>query len=391
MKYRSGGKNMKKQRKIGIIVLLGISFLLTMLTIENYAVDDEKNNTNIQNSTNTQTNATNKVENNTNNVNQEIKKSNNANLSNLGIRPHDFTGFRYGTTTYEVAVPEDTEEVEVYAQAQHEKATVTGTGKKQLKIGENKVEVVVTAEDGTKKTYTINIIRDILQETAESNEEGVNPKEENGLSNLKINDLELSPEFKTDIYEYRVKYIGEDTKLQIEAKPTAENYVVDVIGNQDLEEGENTITILVSEKNGDNVATYQVIVNKSLVDLEAIAKAEAQKKELQQKILWGAIAVIVILGIIAIFLIRRKRKSSIGKDWEEDSYEKEEETSYQEDIPKALRKKKNKKDVDLEEDELIENMPKDVLKERFLNNYSNYEEDRPVKKRKSKGKRFKEE
>ena len=382
---------MKKQRKIGIIVLLGISFLLTMLTIENYAVDDEKNNTNIQNSTNTQTNATNKVENNTNNVNQEIKKSNNANLSNLGIRPHDFTGFRYGTTTYEVAVPEDTEEVEVYAQAQHEKATVTGTGKKQLKIGENKVEVVVTAEDGTKKTYTINIIRDILQETAESNEEGVNPKEENGLSNLKINDLELSPEFKTDIYEYRVKYIGEDTKLQIEAKPTAENYVVDVIGNQDLEEGENTITILVSEKNGDNVATYQVIVNKSLVDLEAIAKAEAQKKELQQKILWGAIAVIVILGIIAIFLIRRKRKSSIGKDWEEDSYEKEEETSYQEDIPKALRKKKNKKDVDLEEDELIENMPKDVLKERFLNNYSNYEEDRPVKKRKSKGKRFKEE
>lgn len=391
MKYRSGGKNMKKQRKIGIIVLLGISFLLTMLTIENYAVDDEKNNTNIQNSTNTQTNATNKVENNTNNVNQEIKKSNNANLSNLGIRPHDFTGFRYGTTTYEVAVPEDTEEVEVYAQAQHEKATVTGTGKKQLKIGENKVEVVVTAEDGTKKTYTINIIRDILQETAESNEEGVNPKEENGLSNLKINDLELSPEFKTDIYEYRVKYIGEDTKLQIEAKPTAENYVVDVIGNQDLEEGENTITILVSEKNGDNVATYQVIVNKSLVDLEAIAKAEAQKKELQQKILWGAIAVIVILGIIAIFLIRRKRKISIGKDWEEDSYEKEEETSYQEDIPKALRKKKNKKDVDLEEDELIENMPKDVLKERFLNNYSNYEEDRPVKKRKSKGKRFKEE
>ncbi len=382
---------MKKQRKIGIIVLLGISFLLTMLTIENYAVDDEKNNTNIQNSTNTQTNATNKVENNTNNVNQEIKKSNNANLSNLGIRPHDFTGFRYGTTTYEVAVPEDTEEVEVYAQAQHEKATVTGTGKKQLKIGENKVEVVVTAEDGTKKTYTINIIRDILQETAESNEEGVNPKEENGLSNLKINDLELSPEFKTDIYEYRVKYIGEDTKLQIEAKPTAENYVVDVIGNQDLEEGENTITILVSEKNGDNVATYQVIVNKSLVDLEAIAKAEAQKKELQQKILWGAIAVIVILGIIAIFLIRRKRKISIGKDWEEDSYEKEEETSYQEDIPKALRKKKNKKDVDLEEDELIENMPKDVLKERFLNNYSNYEEDRPVKKRKSKGKRFKEE
>ena len=49
---------------------------------------------------------------NTSNTNTEGKpaeKSSNANLANLGIRPHDFTGFKYGTTSYEVEVPEDTE------------------------------------------------------------------------------------------------------------------------------------------------------------------------------------------------------------------------------------------------------------------------------------------
>ena len=45
------------------------------------------------------------------------EESSNANLSNLGIRPNDFSGFKPGTTTYNVTVPEDVESVEVYATA----------------------------------------------------------------------------------------------------------------------------------------------------------------------------------------------------------------------------------------------------------------------------------
>ena len=86
-------------------------------------------------------------------------KSNNANLSNLGIRPHDFSGFKANISSYNVTVPEETESVEVYAKAQDSKASISGTGNLSLREGLNVVSITVTAEDGTTKTYTLNIIR----------------------------------------------------------------------------------------------------------------------------------------------------------------------------------------------------------------------------------------
>ena len=89
------------------------------------------------------------------------RESSNANLSNLGIKPNDFSGFKPGTTTYNVTVPEDVESVEVYATAQDSGASISGTGNKTLEYGENALSVVVTAEDGTtQKTYTINVTRE---------------------------------------------------------------------------------------------------------------------------------------------------------------------------------------------------------------------------------------
>lgn len=334
---------MKSQKKIFITILM-TSILFGLLTIPNYAANETSNtnNTNTQTSTNTGTSK------NTSTSNTTTTKSSNANLSDLGITPHDFTGFKYGTTNYEVTVPEATTTVEVYAKAQDTKATVTGTGKKTLEEGNNKVEVVVTAEDGTKKTYTINIIRG-AKEDKDANEVDVNEENGNGLSELKINDLALSPEFKTNVYEYTVKYIGEDTKLNIEANPTDEDYVVEVIGNNDLQEGENIITILVSESNGDNVATYQVTVNKSLVDEEAIAREEAKRKETQQKIIIGVVGGVILIAIIVLIIVRHKRNKNLAEEFSgayfydnhNDDEDEKEEDEINEEVPRALKKKKS--------------------------------------------------
>ena len=87
-------------------------------------------------------------------------KSNVATLSNLGIKPNDFSGFSAGKTSYSVEVPNETETIEVYASKGQSGQTISGTGKKTLKEGANTFSVVVTAEDGkTKKTYTINVTR----------------------------------------------------------------------------------------------------------------------------------------------------------------------------------------------------------------------------------------
>ena len=233
------------------------------------------------------------------------EESSNANLSNLGIRPNDFSGFTPGTTAYNVTVPEDVESVEVYATAQDSNATISGTGNKTLEYGENALNVVVTAEDGTTKTYTINVTREGEEATEETTEVV------NGLSSITIGDLELSPSFKTDVYEYTVKYIGEDTSLDIQAVATDPSYTVEIVGNEELKEGENTITILVTDSEGNNVATYQLTVDKSLVDEEALAREEAERKQQEQRrmfmIAGGIIAVILIIVIIIVIKRRRNR------------------------------------------------------------------------------------
>ena len=71
----------------------------------------------------------NNSENNDDNVSNN-KESNNANLSNLGIKPNDFTGFKPNKNSYNVTVPNDVTSIEVYAYKGDEGQSVSGTGKK---------------------------------------------------------------------------------------------------------------------------------------------------------------------------------------------------------------------------------------------------------------------
>ena len=315
------------------------------------------------------------------NTSSSQAESSNANLINLGIRPHDFSGFRSGITSYTVTVPADTESVEVYAEAQDSNATVTGTGTVSLQEGENTINVVVTAEDGTTKTYTIIITR----EAAENTEENTEIIEREGLASLNIQNIELSPKFETNVYEYTAKYIGEVTTLQIEANPTNEEYQVEIVGNEDLKEGENLITILVSDSDGNNVATYQITVNKSLVDEEALAREQAEQERRQRMIIGAVIAVVVVIAIIVFIIIRRRRNRAFAEEYsgvpfygmnkdDNDNKDDIEIDDYEEDFeekPKALRKKKKF----IEDDTLDDNYENDDNNlDDGYNDYENEEE-----------------
>ena len=321
-------------------------------------------------------NATNESSNTTTASESTNKKSSNANLKNLGIKPYDFTGFRYGTTTYDVIVPETTKTIEVYAEAQDSKAKVNGTGTKTLEEVKTSVDVVVTAEDGTKKTYTINITKGDEKQKNNDNERFDEEENSNGLSSLNVNELNLTPDFKTDIYEYSVRYIGEDTKLDIKAEATNNDYTVEVLGNHDLKEGENIITILVSETKGDNIATYQITVNKSLIDEEAVAKEENEGK-----LIIGGIIAIIIVVIIIFIIVKRKKDDEYDEEFLEDTYN---EPNEETDVPKALNKK-SKKEKEYEE------MDKENVRQKFLEDYNSKIdfEDEMQMKAKHKGKRFK--
>ena len=87
-------------------------------------------------------------------------KSNNNNLNALSISGVSLNpAFNSSITTYNSTVENSVSSVTVSATKAHDKATVTGTGKVDLKVGSNTIKVEVTAEDGSKKTYTVTITR----------------------------------------------------------------------------------------------------------------------------------------------------------------------------------------------------------------------------------------
>lgn len=65
--------------------------------------------------------------------------------------------FSSSQTTYTVNLTSDVESLDIKATATDSKAKVSGTGTKALKIGTQAFEIVCTAENGSKKSYTINV------------------------------------------------------------------------------------------------------------------------------------------------------------------------------------------------------------------------------------------
>ena len=379
-----------------ILVLIGICFM-KLIDTRSYKIAKVENNYLMvtEGEVNESGNTSNEVQGNTSGGSSTTQRSNtssgeartvsekssNANLSMLGIRPtqYDFTGFKMATTTYDVTVPQDVEEVEVYGTAQDSKAKVSGLGTKKLEEGLNDLSIVVTAEDGTEKIYTINVTRESAEET-EAVEGTEVPGE--GLESLKIGNLELSPAFSVSVYEYTAKYIGEETKLDVTAEPSNPEYIVEVTGNDNLQEGENTITIVVTDAEGENVATYQVTVNKSLVDKEAIARQqeEAKQKEEQKKMIIIGVAAGIIVLIIVIALIIKKRRNDA---WAEEYT-----------VPYSGLNDDDEDDYQDEKDEADEDntWTKESARKQFLDDYDNdntYLDQERASRRKHKGKRFK--
>ena len=267
-------------------------------------------------------------------------KSDNANLKDLKTSPVDFTGFKTNVTSgYSVTVENNVDRITVKATKENSKASVSllnktnaDTGKSwvYLKEGNNEINVIVTAEDGkTQKTYTINVTRKAKEdttvgktETPEENNQNNDkiseekpPVEQNpnetigqkiGLSSLIIKDLNLSPKFNTNTYEYTIGLREDLSELDIEAEANDPKATIEIIGNEDLKSGENIITILVASAEEKESATYQIIVNKNVInnaekeETTKWLKPSTWRKE--QKLMAAIVVALVLLIAIAIVI-----------------------------------------------------------------------------------------
>lgn len=312
----------------------------------------------------------------TGDISNSTTKSNVATLSNLGIRPNDFSGFNPNKTSYSTEVPNDVETIEIYANKGQSGQKISGTGKKTLKEGTNIFEVVVTAENGQNKKYTINVTRKTKDDNSTENETTEETTNETasedevedpttqafGLTKLSIAGVELQPQFQTDVYEYRIELKENLDKLDIEAIATEENANVEITGNENLQDGENVITILVKGDTEDKNVAYQIIVNKSVENQE-----ETNTNKIKNIIIISTVAVLVLIVIIIIVVSKVKNKKNeafipYGGFFEDNDVNEND----------SFNNYDNNNDSNIEEN----------------NDFEEYEEEKPKKKR-SKGKRFK--
>ncbi len=175
-------------------------------------------------------------------------KSSNANLGSLvldveGLSP----AFNKDIVDYYLVVSIETEEIKVDAAAEDSKATVAISGNKNLEEGENKLQIVVKAEDGTTKVYTILVIRSTEAEEMNAN-----------LENLEVVGYSFYPVFKRNIYNYSLTINEKVTKLNINAKTEIDGAFFEIEGNENLQEGDNLIKIIVTAKDGTTKKEYKI-------------------------------------------------------------------------------------------------------------------------------------
>ena len=262
---------------------------------------------------------------------EEVKKSTDSTLSALSVKEGAITPeFKKDVKEYSLTIPYETTEVNITATANDSKAKVAIEGNKDLKEGENTVKVLVTAEDGTSTTYTIKVTRKRVPIALKTLV--VKYQNENG----ELIETPLTPEFNFNILEYTLQdveyWVG---KINIEATPNIEEATIDIQGTDNLQVGENTITITVkiaeentpeSEEQKEETITYSIKVNK-LEEPTLVAKIQDWFKGIfggistwynnnTEKVIVGALGlcIVALIGLsVYIVVDYNKYKDIIAK------------------------------------------------------------------------------
>ena len=203
---------------------------------------DESSQTNSTTNTNkTTTSDTPKQE---ENNNATPKKSSDTTLKNISVSNCSIN-FSKDIREYNLEVSNNIEKIEIEAEASDSKAVVTIPSDLKLKLGENKFEIIVTAEDGTKGSYILNIKR--LERVLSNNSK---------LKLLTIEGYDIS--FESDTLTYDLEKISTQ-KLEIKADAEDEKSKVNIHGNDSI--GLNDAVVIEVTAEDGTVTNYILYVS----------------------------------------------------------------------------------------------------------------------------------
>ncbi|WP_405176090.1 cadherin-like beta sandwich domain-containing protein [Paenibacillus sp. FSL H8-0261] len=161
--------------------------------------------------------------------------------------------FASGTLTYTANVANDVTSTTVGATKNDGTATVSAgdLGSKTLSVGSNIFTVHVTAEDGTKKDYTVTVTRAASSDAT--------------LRDLTLSGVRLSPAFASGTLTYTANVANDVTSTTVGATKNDGTATVSVgdLGSKSLSVGKNIITVNVIAEDGSTKKKYTVEVTRA--------------------------------------------------------------------------------------------------------------------------------
>ena len=293
-------------------------------------------------------------------------RSTNANLSSLTVNGKALTN---SNNVFTLEVSNYVMKADIAAIAADSKAKVTGTGSKDLKVGENSFNIVVTAEKGNAVTYTVKIVRKEFNTLADLNEllklkKNVEIRisdtdkltkaqlDQISDSNNKITLVRMSDDNKTILYSFILD--GSKIKSVNEFNP---NITKVVENNSDMEEALNyadgiyldfsqcgdipkgiILKYFVGDKykDGDKVNLYvygsntvtqlkeNLSVKDGYVEFEVtkkikhfISKAKVLNAESNEFNIWPVVSLIlgvIILALLIFIIVDKSKKKKTDED-----------------------------------------------------------------------------
>lgn len=168
-------------------------------------------------------------------------------LKSLSVEGYELDKeFDKDETKYEVTIPATVKSLKLKYEKNDSKAKEMITGNSSLKDGDI-IRIVVTAEDGTTKTYEIKV-----------NNEKINLN----LSSIKVLGQSLNETFKSSQTRYTLTVAYEISALSIEAKCEDPKAKVEISGNESLSVGTNTVTITVKAQDSNDKKVYTILVTR---------------------------------------------------------------------------------------------------------------------------------
>jgi|GEM_PF-3200134 len=188
-------------------------------------------------------------------------------INEEGINPD----FEKENLEYYFLANENINNLEITAIPENSEALVEITGNKNLIEGLNKIEIKITSKNKqTQKIYKIYVTKTSNFNLADAN-----------LENLAIENIILEPEFNENIINYKISIPTNFEKLNILAVTKEKGASIKIEGNENLQYGNNTITILVTAPNKFTNKKYTLQVYKRNEE-EEIKKEEEQKIQIQK-------------------------------------------------------------------------------------------------------------